>query len=206
MKTTVIGSDKENGKVNSSAVTKADKKDEQPKTNGLPLSKEFDDTPKDEAGTKQAETPAPAQAEQPKQEEAPKAETAKPKAKAEQAKPEPTKKELKASIAEKLAEQRAILERHIELGDKLNRKIRHRDNLNTIVKTLKEFEVSLKDNEEGTESNHFQGCLLTIQDDKGKTFTTKNPTLIKEVAENVKTFCADKLKDVDLEIINLIPA
>ncbi|MGN8068408.1 hypothetical protein [Mucilaginibacter sp. 22184] len=203
MKTTVIGSNKENGKVNSSAVIKADKKDEQPKTNGLPLSKEFDDKPKDEAGTKQTETPAP---EQPKKDDAPKAETEKPKANAEQTKPEPTKKELKASIAEKLAEQRAILERHIELGDKLNRKIRHRDNLNTIVKTLKEFEVSLKDNEEGTESNHFQGCLLTIQDDKGKTFTTKNPTLIKEVAENVKTFCADKLKDVDLEIINLIPA
>lgn len=204
MKTTVIGSDKENGKANTTAVIKADNKSGQPKTNGLPLSKEFDEKPKGEAEPMKAETPAPA--EQPKQEATPTAETAKLNAKAEQAKAEPTKKELKASIAEKIAEQRAILERHIELGDKLNRKIRHRDNLTAIITTLKEFEVSLKNDEDGTESNHFQGCLLTIQDDKGKTFTTKNPTIIKEVAENVKNLCADKLKEVDLDIINLIPA
>lgn len=204
MKTTAIGNNKENGKVSTSAVTK-ENKSEQPKTNGLPLSKEFDNKSKGEA-VKESVSPAPAQAEQPKEEAAPKTETIKPEATAEQAKTEPTKKELKASFAAKIAEQRAILERHIELGDKLNRKIRHRDNLTAIITTLKEFEVSLKDNEEGTENNHFQGCLLTIQDDKGKTFTTKNPTLIKEVAEDVKTFCADKLREVDLDIINLIPA
>ncbi|WP_130857946.1 hypothetical protein [Olivibacter jilunii] len=195
MKTTVIGNNKENGKVSTTAVTK-ENKSEQPKANGLPLSKGFDDKPKGEA-TKESVSTVPAQAEQPKEEVAPKTETIT---------SEPTKKELKASIAAKIAEQKAILERHIELGDKLNRKIRHRDNLTAIITTLKEFEVSLKDNEEETENNHFQGCLLTIQDDKGKTFTTKNPTLIKEVAEDVKTFCTDKLRDVDLDIINLIPA
>ena len=124
----------------------------------------------------------------------------------ENAKSEPTKVELKKSIAEKLAEQRAILERHIKLGDELARKIRHRDNLKNIITTLDEFELVLKDNADETDGNYYQGCLLTIKDDNGKTFTTKNPTIIKGVAEQVNSLCTEKLEEVEIDIVNLIPA
>lgn len=124
----------------------------------------------------------------------------------ENAKSEPTKVEIKKSIAEKIAEQRAILERHIKLGDELARKIRHRDNLKNIITTLDEFELVLKDNADETDGNYYQGCLLTIKDDNGKTFTTKNPTIIKGVAEQVNSLCTEKLEEVEIDIVNLIPA
>lgn len=124
----------------------------------------------------------------------------------EKAKTEPTKVEIKKSIAEKIAEQRAILERHIKLGDDLARKIRHRDNLKNIITTLDEFELVLKDNADETDGNYYQGCMLTIKDDNGKTFTTKNPTIIKGVAEQVNSLCTEKLEEVEIDIVNLIPA
>lgn len=119
---------------------------------------------------------------------------------------EPTKLEIKANIAERIAKQRATLERHIKLGDELARKIKHRDNLKNIITTLEEFELELKDNVDETDGNYYQGCLLTIKDDKGRTFTTKNPTIIRGVAEQVNSLCADKLEEVELDIVNLIPA
>lgn len=118
----------------------------------------------------------------------------------------PTKKEIKANFAEKIAEQKAILERHIKLGDDLARKTRHRDNLKNIITTLDEFELQLKDNVDETDGNYYQGCLLTIKDDNGKTFTTKNPTIIKGVAEQVSSLCTEKLEEVEMDIVNLIPA
>lgn len=121
-------------------------------------------------------------------------------------KPEPSKLEIKAAIIDRIAEQRAILERHIKLGDDLARKTRHRDNLKNIITTLDEFELVLKDNADETDGNYYQGCLLTIKDDNGKTFTTKNPTIIKGVAEQVNSLCTEKLEEVEMDIVNLIPA
>lgn len=105
-----------------------------------------------------------------------------------------------------MAEQKVILERHIKLGDELARKIRHRDNLTGIITTLEKFELNLKSELDETESNYYQGCVLTIKDDNGETFTTKNPTIIKGVAEQVESLCSDKLKEVESDIVNLIPA
>lgn len=119
---------------------------------------------------------------------------------------EPTKLEIKAGFAEKMAAQKEILERHIRLGDELARKIKHRDNLTTIIKSLDKFELNLKNESEETESNYYQGCVLTIKDDNGETFITKNPTIIKGVAEQVGSLCTDKLKEVETDIVNLIPA
>ena len=116
-----------------------------------------------------------------------------------------TKKEVKARLAEKLAEQRAILERTIKLGDELARKIRHRDNLQKIVTTLDAFEVKQKEEMDETDGNLYQGCILTIQDDNGATFSTKNPVIIKHVADEVNTLCQEKLEEVENGIIALIP-
>ncbi|WEK17855.1 MAG: hypothetical protein P0Y49_13710 [Candidatus Pedobacter colombiensis] len=119
---------------------------------------------------------------------------------------EPTKMEIKMGIAERIAEQKTILDRHIKLGDELARKIKHRENLKTIISTLEEFELSLKDDVDETGGNYYQGCLLTIKDDNGKTFTTKNPAIIKGVAEQVNSLCTEKLEEVETGIVNLIPA
>lgn len=53
-------------------------------------------------------------------------------------------------------------------------------------------------------SNHYQGCELTIEDDKGREFTTKNPFIINAVAKMVNTLCVDKLAEIEGEIF--IPA
>lgn len=119
---------------------------------------------------------------------------------------EPTKMEIKMGIAERIAEQKAILDRHIKLGDELARKIKHRENLTTTISTLEAFEISLKDEADETGGNYYQGCLLTIKDDNGKTFTTKNSAIIKGVAEHVNSLCTEKLQEVETGIVNLIPA
>ncbi|MEJ2881513.1 hypothetical protein [Pedobacter sp. GR22-6] len=129
-----------------------------------------------------------------------------PEAKAQEQKSEPSKLQIKTQIAQTISNQKAILERTIKLGDDLARKIRHRDNLQTIITTLTEFEVELKDDVDETDGNHFQGCVLTIKDDKGGSFTTKNPVIIKHVAEEVNTLCQAKLEEVETGIISLIPA
>jgi hypothetical protein len=119
---------------------------------------------------------------------------------------EPTKKEIKAALVAQIAEQRAKLERHIQLGDLLARKIKQRDNLSNVITTLKAFEINLKENEEVTDSNFYQGCQLTIKDDKGETFVTKNSTIIQGVAGQVLDLCTDKMEEVETEILNMIPA
>lgn len=119
---------------------------------------------------------------------------------------EPSKIEIKNSIAEKIAEQRAILERHIKLGDNLARMIKYRDNLTGLISTLDHFEIVLKNGMEELENNQYQGCSLTITDDKGNSFTVRNSAIIKVVAEQVNTLFTDKLKEVETDIVNLIPA
>ncbi len=196
MKTTVIGSNKSNAKLESA--NKTGNKNEQAKTNGLPLSKEFDDKPKGETEPKKAEAPK-AETVQPQAEQA-KPET--PKAEAEQPKTEASKTEIK----QQLAEQRPVLnlESTLKLVEELHRRKIQRDKLLTTIETLEEFEVAQKDDAEETDSNHFQGCELTIEDDKRRQFSTKNPYIIKKVAEYINTLCMDKLTEIEGEIF--IPA
>lgn len=184
MKTTVIGSGKENGVVKN---TSTDKTAIRP---SVPLK----DANKDES----KEAP---KAEIVKTEVHPKAET-KP-ATNEAPKVEPTKTELR----EKLQEQKPAmnLEQTIKLALDLNRRISQRGKLLDTIGTLEEFEIAQKDDAEGTDgNNHYQGCELTIEDDKGREFTTKNPFIINAVAKMVNTLCVDKLAEIEGEIF--IPA
>lgn len=184
MKTTVIGSNK--GNVNRSAVdSKADNKGEQPKTNGLPISKEFDNNAKDEP--KNVET---AQAtEQPKA-EAPKVETEQPKA-------EPTKTEIKEQLNVRPV---LNLESTLKLVEELHRRKIQRDRLIDTIDTLEAFEIAQKEDAEETDNNHFQGCVLTIEDDERRKFTTKNPVLIQAVAQFVNRMCIDRLAEIEAGI------
>lgn len=189
MKTLVIGSEKENGAVKNTSTDKSAIRPAVPlkeNTNQVDPDKE---KPKAEASkTDGVKTQA-----QPKEEkktvdlvaEAPKT--------------EPTKLEIKEALKE---EKPAMnLEATIKLALDLNRRINQRGKLLETIGTLEEFEIAQKDDAEGTDgNNHYQGCELTIEDDKGREFTTKNPFIINAVAKMVNTLCVDKLAEIEGEI------
>lgn len=205
MKTTVIESGKTANKVNSTGVNaKAENNGAQPKTNGLPLSKEFDDKPKGEIEAKKTETPAPT--EQPKPQETPKAETIQPEA--EQAKPEAPKAKTEQLRAEPVKEATPKivlnLESTLKLVEELHRRKVQRDRLLDTIDTLGVFEVSQIDDADETDANHVQGCTLTIEDYNRRKFTTKNPVIIQAVAHFVNNMCGNRLAEIEAGIT--IPA
>ena len=160
------------------------------KANNLPVSTAFNgESKKDEP--KKAETPA--QAEQPK--ETPQAENIH-KIVADQPKAE----------AEELKFLKPVLnlEGTLKLVEELHRRKIQRDRLLETIDTLEAFEVAQIDEADETESNHFQGCVLTIEDDNRKKFTTKNPVIIQAVAQFVNRMCVDRLAEIEAGI--MIPA
>jgi len=113
----------------------------------------------------------------------------------EPAKAEPTKMELKEQLQEQKPQMN--LDATIKFALELNRRINQRGKLLETITTLEEFEVLQKDDADETESNHFQRCELTIEDDKGREFTTKNPFIINAVATMVNKLCIDKLAEIE---------
>jgi hypothetical protein len=120
--------------------------------------------------------------------------------KAQQAVPqaEPSKVEIKGELAQQ--KPALNLDSTIRYALELNRRINQRGKLMETIKTLEEFEVAQKDDADQTESNHYQSCELTIADDKGREFTTKNPFIIHAVAVMVDRLCVDKLAEIEGEI------
>ncbi|GGI23355.1 MULTISPECIES: hypothetical protein [Pedobacter] len=208
MKTTVIES--KAGKINSSIPnSKPENNGEQPKVNGLPVSKEFDGKAKPETEVKKAETPVQVSEQQKPQADAPK--EGKPqagqaipeatKAEAEQPKAEPTKTEVKEVAPQKIA---LNLESTLKLVEELHRRKMQRDRLLDTIDTLEAFEIAQQEDAEETDSNHFQGCVLTIEDDERRKFSTKNPVIIQAVAQFVNRMCVDRLAEIEAGIT--IPA
>jgi len=125
----------------------------------------------------------PAEAEQPKEE--PKAEAAKV---AKQPKAEPVQPVLN-------------LEGTLKLLEELHRRKIQRDKLLETINNLDAFEFDLKEEVDETDGNYYQGCTLTIEDDKRQKFTTKNPTIIWTVSQMVNRLCVDKLAEIEAGII-----
>jgi hypothetical protein len=189
MKTLVIGSEKNNGAVNN---TSTDKSAIRP---AVPLKENANQVDPDKEKKAEAETAKPIAG---KSEEQPKQEDKAVALASEEPKAEPTKIEIKEQLKE---EKPAMnLEATIKLALDLNRRINQRGKLLETIGTLETFEVAQKDDAEETDSTHFQGCELTIEDDKGREFTTKNPFIINAVAKMVNTLCVDKLAEIEGEI------
>jgi hypothetical protein len=108
----------------------------------------------------------------------------------------------KAELREQLAGQKPALnlESTLKLVEELHRRKIQRDKLMDTIDNLGEFEVAQQNDAEETDSNHFQGCELTIEDDKRREFVTKNPVIIKKVAEFIHTLCVDRLAEIEGEI------
>lgn len=180
MKTTVIGSTKENGAVKTAS---NDKSAIRP---AVPLKENVNQVDPDKV-KEETEKPLVVEVKQESKEKETGA-----------TEKEPTKAELR----EQLQEQKPALnlEATIKLALDLNRRINQRGKLLETIGTLEAFEIAQKDDAEETDSSHFQGCELTIEDDKGREFTTKNPFIINVVAKMVNTLCVDKLTEIEGEI------
>ncbi|MCD8739360.1 hypothetical protein LT679_01990 [Mucilaginibacter roseus] len=69
------------------------------------------------------------------------------------------------------------------------------------IKTLEDFEIKLEEENDQLENNPYQGCKLTIKDDKGREFTTNTPNLIRMVAQYIFDACHEKLADIEANIV-----
>ncbi|ALL06321.1 hypothetical protein AQ505_12920 [Pedobacter sp. PACM 27299] len=112
----------------------------------------------------------------------------------------------KVEIKEDMQENKPArnLDSTVELVLILNRRIGQRGKLIETIDNLKAFEIIQQDDAEETGTNHFQGCELTIRDDEGRKFTTKNSFIIRAVATTVYDLCTEKLGEIESEIF--IPA
>lgn len=92
------------------------------------------------------------------------------------------------------------MEQTLKKIKELGRLSHQRDKLIVTIDNLDSFEIEQLDEAEETNLNHFQRCELTIRDDAGNDFSTKNPFIINVVAGNIKTLCTEKLAEVEAQI------
>ncbi|MDB5144568.1 MAG: hypothetical protein JWQ66_3281 [Mucilaginibacter sp.] len=181
-----------NVKDNSKAVNNAKTDKTTEFVNANPVNKEAvkpqpeAEKPKEEAGAVKAEQ-AKSQAEPTKEAEAPKAH-ANEQPKTAEPKPEPVKHVLN-------------LEETLKLVAELNRRKIQRDKLMETIDNLDAFEIELKEDADETDGNIYQGCVLTIEDDNRRKFSTKNPVIIWTVAQQVNSMCVNKLSEIEAGII-----
>ncbi|WP_316757636.1 hypothetical protein [Pedobacter aquatilis] len=113
---------------------------------------------------------------------------------------EPSKKEIKAELAT-TAKPALNLEETIKVVEKLSRAKKQRDKLVETIDTLDKFEVSQQENAEETDGDIFQNCELILEDDVRNKFTTRNPFIIKTVAEIVKSLCLQKREEIESQMV-----
>eukprot|EP00388_Colpodella_angusta_P009423 GDKJ01025099.1.p1 GENE.GDKJ01025099.1~~GDKJ01025099.1.p1 ORF type:complete len:169 (-),score=25.87 GDKJ01025099.1:69-575(-) len=93
------------------------------------------------------------------------------------------------------------LEATLKVVDDLHRRSIQRINLLSRINQLEDFEITLIEEGDELETNHFQGCQLIISDDKGRKFVTQTAGLIKLVAEFIHTACLEKLSEIEANIV-----
>lgn len=116
---------------------------------------------------------------------------------------QPNAEASKLEIKEDLIESKPArnLDSTVKLVLDLNRRINQRGKLLETIENLESFEIKQHEDADETETNRFSRCMLSIEDDKGNEFTTKNTFIISAVAAQVLKLCADKLGEIEGEII-----
>ncbi|RZJ76756.1 MAG: hypothetical protein EOO45_01200 [Flavobacterium sp.] len=117
---------------------------------------------------------------------------------AELVKPEASKLEIKAGLAEQ--KPALNLEQTLKKIKDLSRLSNQREKLIGTIDNLEGFEVLQEDEAEETNLNQFQRCELKIIDDNGNVFSTKNPFIIDRVSKDIKNLCMEKLTEVEANI------
>jgi hypothetical protein len=92
------------------------------------------------------------------------------------------------------------LEGTLKLVEELHRRKIQRDKLLETINNLEAFEFDIKEDLDETGGNVYQGCVLTIEDDQRRKFSTKNPTIIWTVTQMVNNLCVDKLAEIEAGI------
>lgn len=140
--------------------------------------------------------PEPAKTDAPKIEAKAETPIAEPKAEApkvEEAKPAEVKQEPKKLVMN--------LEGTLKFIEEMHRKAKQRIKLQETIRNLDDFEVDLRDEADTTETNYYNGCTLTIEDDNRRKFETRNPTIIWTVAQMVNNMCTEKLAEIEAGIV-----
>ena len=115
----------------------------------------------------------------------------------ESVKPEPAKEEPKAEPVSTARN----LEQTIKYLEELHNLKTTRDRYLKTIGNLDSFEIDLKKETDDADGNYYQGCSLTIEDDKSKKFSTKNPLIIWTVAQEVTHICEGKLAEVEAKLV-----
>jgi len=136
----------------------------------------------------------------------PQPEPAKPEAPKAEVKTEAPKVEVKAEVKAEPVKEEAKkvvlnLEGTLKFIEEMHRKAKQRTKLQETIKNLDDFEVELRDEADTTDTNYYNGCVLTIEDDNRRKFETKNPTIIWTVAQLVNNMCVDKLAEIEAGIV-----
>jgi len=142
--------------------------------------------PKFVAGNTVNKESAKPEAEKPK--EAPKGEAVK------------TQEQPKSAIKEEPAKPVRNLEETIRFLEEMHERKIKRDKYLATLKNLDEFEIDLKKDNDDID-NYYTGCILTIQDDANRKFTTKNPVIIWTIAQQVTSICEGKLAEVEAGLV-----
>jgi len=122
--------------------------------------------------------------------------------KPEAPKPEPPKAEQAQTEAGQVAKKAALnLEASLKFIEEMHRKAKQRAKLQETIKNLDDFNVELRDEADSTDTNFYNGCVLTIEDDQRRKFETKNPTIIWTVAQMVNNMCVEKLAEIEAGIV-----
>lgn len=92
------------------------------------------------------------------------------------------------------------LEKTLNLVNDLHKKATHLTRLKHYAERLQSFEVEQKE-EDFENKSYYNGCILTLKDDKSKSFELKNPTLIMEVCEFLAKRFEVKSAELEAEIV-----
>ncbi len=88
----------------------------------------------------------------------------------------------------------------LKIVEELHIKKRQRDNLAALLENLEDFEIEQKD-EDLDDKSYYSGCTITLKDDARREFSTKNPAIIGEVVNFLKFKFADKLIEIEAQIV-----
>lgn len=93
------------------------------------------------------------------------------------------------------------LESTLKVVGSLHRRMVQRDNLIIATKNLETFELKQKQDEEIESGSYYNGCILTLEDDDRRKFSTKNPVIIRAAVDFLKGLFETKLMEVEAEIV-----
>lgn len=108
--------------------------------------------------------------------------------------------ETSAEVIEEPKKRGLNLDETMKLVEELHLKKRYRDRLDASIELLEDFELTQKD-EDLDERNYYNGCKISIKDDNGHEFTTKNPTIIGDIIKTLMVKFTEKRTEIEASIV-----